>query len=112
MTITWIYGQSKSGKSTLARKLAEHDKAILLDGDQMRSTICTDLGFSPDDRRENNMRIARLARLLDTQGFNVIVATICPYRKLREEVRAITGCKFIYLEGGLVRDDYPFEVGA
>jgi len=109
MTITWVYGRSKSGKSTLARKIADTDNAILLDGDQMRNTICKDLGFSADDRRENNLRVARLARLLDGQGFNVVVATICPYRKLRHEVREITGCRFIYMEGGLDREDPPFE---
>ena len=109
MTVTWIYGRSKSGKSTLARKITRYDNAILLDGDQMRATICKDLGFTPEDRRENNLRIARLARLLDGQGFNVVIATICPYKSIREEVRNITGCKFIYMEGGIDREDPPFE---
>lgn len=109
MTITWIYGQSKSGKSTLARKIALHDNAILLDGDINRRTICMDLGFNKEDRWENNLRVARLARELDNQGFNVVVATIAPYRGLREEIYRICGCRWIYMEGGVEHPDYPFE---
>jgi adenylylsulfate kinase len=105
--ITWISGQSKSGKSTLARKIRTNE--IMLDGDAMRATINKDLGFSKKDREENNLRIARLARELDGQGFNVIVATIAPYKELREQIRKITGCKFIYLEGGISATDYPYE---
>jgi len=104
--ITWISGQSKSGKSTLARKIRTNE--IMLDGDAMRATINKDLGFSKKDREENNLRIARLARELDGQGFNVIVATIAPYKELREQIRKITG-KFIYLEGGISATDYPYE---
>lgn len=111
MTVIWVYGQSKSGKSTLARKIAEYDGAILLDGDVNRRTICADLGFSAEDRRENNLRVARMARELDGQGFNVVVATIAPYRKLRDEIYKICGCRFIYVEGQhkLDYDEYPFE---
>lgn len=105
--ITWITGQSKSGKSTLARKMRKNE--IILDGDAMRSTINKDLGFSKEDRIENNMRIARLAKELESQGFDVIVTTICPYKELREDIRKITGCKFIYLEGGIKHKDYPYE---
>jgi len=105
--IIWITGQSKSGKTTLAKKMLKDE--ILLDGDVMRRTINKDLGFSKKDREENNLRIARLAKELDGQGFNVIVATICPYKELREEVRKITGCKFIYLEGGIINKEYPYD---
>ncbi len=104
--ITWIYGQSKSGKSTLARDLA-YD-AIILDGDALRQ-IWEDLGFSREDREEQGMRTARLAKELDRQGFDVVVALITPYKKLREEIYKITGCKFIFLEGGITYPDYPFE---
>ena len=103
--ITWITGQSKSGKSTLARKIVGN--GIMLDGDEMRTVW--QLGLSKEDRWEQNMRIARLAKILEKQGFNVVVATICPYKKLREEVRRMTGCKFIYMEGGLTGEDYPYE---
>ena len=108
MAITWITGQSKSGKSTLAKKIRTNE--IILDGDKMRASINQDLGLSKKDRYENNLRIARLAKELDTQGFDVIVATIAPYRELREQIKRITGCRFIYLEGGIQHRDYPFEV--
>lgn len=111
MTVTWIYGQSKSGKTTLAKKIAKHDGAILLDGDTNRRTICTDLGFTHEDRTENNLRVARLARELDSQGFNVVVSTIAPYRELRNKIYKICGCRFIYVEGQhrITSEDYPFE---
>ena len=103
--ITWIFGQSGQGKTTLAKKIRRHE--ILLDGDDMRS-IWSDLGFSDKDRWENNIRIANLAKLLDNQGFDIIVATILPYRKLRGEVKKITKCKFIDL-GGESKLNMPYE---
>ena len=106
--IIWITGQSKSGKSTLARKISQ-GKWIVLDGDSMRRSISSDLGFTEKDRRENNLRIAKLARELDSQGFDVVVATICPYKKLRDEVQKITGCKFIYLGRDINDKNYPYE---
>lgn len=105
--ITWITGNSGSGKTTLAKKIVKSDGGIILDGDSMR-TVWT-LGFSKEDRWENNLRIARIAKILDEQGFNVVVATICPYKDLREEVKKITRCRFIYLEGGLSGQEYPYE---
>ena len=106
--ITWITGQSKSGKTTLAKKLV--GDGILLDGDIMRQTICRGLGFSKEDRIKNNMRIARLAKELDGQGFEVVVSTICPYKELRDDIYKLTGCRFIYLEGGIQSKDYPYEI--
>jgi len=105
--ITWITGNSGSGKTTLAKKIIASDGGILLDGDGMRT--CWSLGLSKEDRVENNMRIAKIAKVLDGQGFNVVVATICPYRELREQVKRITKCRFIYLEGGIESEDYPYE---
>jgi len=104
--ITWITGNSKAGKSTLARKMRKGE--VVLDGDVLRS-IWPGLGFSEEDRKEQNMRAARLAKELDSQGFDVIVATICPYKALRDEIKKLTGCRFVYLEGGLSGDDYPYE---
>lgn len=100
--IIWITGKRKSGKTTLARELCEKMGAINLDGDAMRESINRDLGFSPSDRRANNLRIARLAKVLEGQGFDVVCSTICPdisvgREKLRKEVFHITGCKFIHL---------------
>lgn len=96
MTIQWIYGASGCGKSTLARKLLDA-KTVHLDGDDMRR-VWTDLGFSDEDRRTQNLRVANLARVIERQGFNVVVSTICPTPELRAEVYSITGCTFIHIE--------------
>ena len=96
MTIQWVYGASGCGKSTLARKLLD-SKTVHLDGDDMRR-VWTDLGFSDDDRQTQNLRVASLARVIERQGFNVVVSTICPTPELRAEVYAITGCIFIHIE--------------
>lgn len=106
-TVTWITGNSWSGKTTLAQRMIKPGE-ILLDGDAMRA-VWPGLGFTKADRVEQNMRIARMAKEMSDQGFNVIVATICPYRDLRNEVQKITRCRFIYLEGGKVGKDYPYE---
>jgi adenylylsulfate kinase-like enzyme len=105
--LTWITGNSKSGKTTLAKTIIASDGGILLDGDSMRG--CWTLGFSKEDRIENNLRIAKIAKMLDAQGFNVVVSTICPYRELREQVNKICFPRWIYLSGGIVDKDYPYE---
>lgn len=105
--ITWITGNSGSGKTTLAHRLRKNE--IILDGDEMRA-VWVGLGFAKEDREEQNLRVARLAKTLELQGFNIIVSTICPYRELRKEVQRITGCRFIYLEGGKIGKEYPYEI--
>lgn len=96
--IEWIYGDSGMGKTRLARQMrAQTPNAIVLDGDDMRK-VWPDLTFSDADRRTQNLRVARLARVLELQGFNVIVATICRSKKLRKDVQKITNCKFIHIE--------------
>lgn len=95
--IQWIYGESGCGKTTLARKMLDQ-RTVHLDGDDMRR-VWTDLGFTEEDRMTNNVRIAHLARVLDRQGFNVVVSTIAPTQEIRDAVQAITGCTFIHIEG-------------
>jgi adenylylsulfate kinase len=107
--ITWITGNSGSGKTTLAQRLLKPGE-VWLDGDAVRQ-VWPGLTLTQQDRWENNMRVARLAKLLETQGFSVIVSTICPYLELRMEVKALTGCRFVYLEGGKTGEDYPYERG-
>jgi len=103
--VWWITGNSGAGKTTLALQMKD---VIHLDGDVMR--MVWQLGFSKEDRYEQNLRIARLAKVLRNQGFNVVVSTICPYKDLREKVQEICGCKFIYLEGGKEpNEEYPYE---
>jgi len=105
--ITWLTGNSESGKTWLAKALQHTYGGIILDGDDMRK--CWDLGFSKEDRWEQNSRVAKIANVLDAQGYDVIVATICPYMSLRAYVKYLTGCRFIYLDGGKKGKEYPYE---
>ena len=105
--ITWFYGNTGAGKTTIAKAFAKGSGAILLDGDDLRR-VWVDLGLSKRDRREQNNRVYRLALRLEAQGFDVAVAVICPYRDQRE---IFSGkCKMVYVPGGKSGDDYPFEM--
>ncbi len=106
--ILWLTGNTEAGKTTLAKKLASKN-TIILDGDELR-TVWTDLGLGEEDRRDNNIRAANLARVLESQGFSIIVAMICPYADLRDQVREICNCKFLYLPGGKEGPEFPYEV--
>jgi len=94
--VFWFYGLSGSGKSTLAnaleRKLSEHGYVTkILDGDNIRSRLNADLGFSDEDRQENIRRIAEVARLFLDAGIVVITSFITPKRELRAKARKIVG---------------------
>ena len=90
----WMTGLSGSGKSTLAVNLekALWDRgvgAFVLDGDNVRHGLNKDLGFSPEDRTENIRRIGEVAKLFTEAGVVNITAFISPYRKDRDQVRAL-----------------------
>lgn len=92
----WLMGLSASGKTTLARLLAPElgrrgFQVEVLDGDQVRSNLSHDLGFTRRDRETNLRRIALVARLLVRHGVAVVVAAICPYENIRQEIRAEIG---------------------
>jgi adenylyl-sulfate kinase len=92
----WFTGLSGAGKTTLCRSvqaelLARGFPVEVLDGDSVRQYLCSDLGFSEDDRRENIKRIAYVAQLLTRNGVVVLVAAISPYRNSREAARASIG---------------------
>jgi len=92
----WLTGLSGSGKSTLARALETRLRemgfaAFVLDGDRLRKGLTRDLGFSPDDRKENIRRTAETARLFNEAGVIAIVALISPYRADRELARLAIG---------------------
>jgi len=106
--IVWFTGNTGSGKTTAARRLAQRTNSILLDGDALRE-IWPGLGLDEMSRRTQNLRAARLARMLADQGRDVVVATICPYRDLRAEVKRITNCEFMYMDGGKAGPEYPYE---
>lgn len=92
----WLTGYSGSGKSTLAfgleqRLIAAGYAAAVLDGDTVRSGLCSDLGFSLSERAENIRRVAEVAKLMNDAGLIVIVALISPLAREREHARQIIG---------------------
>jgi adenylyl-sulfate kinase len=93
-TVVWLTGLSGAGKSTIAEALEQElrEKRVpvyVLDGDKVRTGLCSDLGFSPEDRKENIRRIGELARLFADAGLICIVAFISPYRSDRDRARAM-----------------------
>ncbi|HEY8932641.1 MAG TPA: adenylyl-sulfate kinase [Rariglobus sp.] len=94
--VIWLYGLSGSGKSTLAialeRRLhAEGITTHLLDGDNVRTGLNRDLGFTDADRSENIRRIAEVAKLFVQAGVVVIASFITPQRAHRQLARSIVG---------------------
>ena len=90
----WLTGLSGSGKSTVARTLAEilleEGRAVfVLDADNLRLGLNRDLGFSETDRVENVRRAAEAAKLLAEAGMTVLVPIISPHREGRENARAL-----------------------
>lgn len=92
----WFTGLSGSGKSTLAfgleRRLLDAGIACcVLDGDNIRHGLCSDLGFDAQSRAENIRRVAEVARLMNDAGLVVMAAFISPYQRDREMARRIIG---------------------
>ena len=107
----WFTGLPGSGKSTLARSVearlaAEGVQAYVLDGDNLRFGLNSDLGFSPEDRAENIRRAGEVSALLHDAGVVVLAAFISPYLQDRERVRSL------HPEGAFVEVfvDAPLEV--
>ncbi|MCH8133445.1 MAG: adenylyl-sulfate kinase [Myxococcales bacterium] len=90
----WLTGLSGSGKSTVAvateHVLAERGRLVyVLDGDNVRHGLNTNLGFSPEDRTENIRRIGEVAKLFTDAGIITLTSFISPYRADRDAVREI-----------------------
>ena len=111
--VVWLTGYSGSGKSTLAHAL-EYDlfhrnmHVYVLDGDNVRHGLNSNLGFSHEDRIENIRRVAEVATLMADGGLIVVTAFISPYRADRRRAREIAGrggCEFME-----VFVDTPLEV--
>lgn len=90
--VLWFTGLSGAGKSTIAGALEKRLAQLgfhtyLLDGDNVRHGLCSDLGFSEQDRRENIRRIGELAKLMADAGLIVLSAFISPHRAERQLVR-------------------------
>lgn len=91
--LLWFTGLSGSGKSTIAnivdhRIYEQQRHSVMLDGDVVRTGLCKDLTFSPEDRRENIRRIGEVGRLFAQTGAIALVAVIAPYAANRDEARA------------------------
>jgi adenylylsulfate kinase len=92
--VLWFTGLSASGKSTIAHAVEEvlHNeghRTFVLDGDNVRHGLCSDLGFSMEDRDENLRRVGEVAKLFIEAGVIVLSAFISPLRSERERVRAL-----------------------
>ena len=90
----WLTGLPGSGKSTLAHAAeallaAEGVLACVLDGDNLRFGLNSDLGFSPEDRAENIRRAGEVTALLRDAGAVVLASFVSPYRRDRDRVRSL-----------------------
>jgi adenylylsulfate kinase len=90
--VLWFTGLSASGKSTLANALSRElhrfgVKSYVLDGDNIRHGLNKNLGFSPEDRKENIRRIGEVVKLFVDAGMIALTAFISPYKDDRDGVR-------------------------
>ena len=98
----WFTGLSGAGKTTLSKSLAEEflregKNIVVLDGDELRSTISKDLGFTEEDRTEQNRRAANIARLLNDQGIPVMAALISPTHEIQTMIKQVIGINRCFL---------------
>jgi len=94
--LVWFTGLSGSGKSTLANELekflfSKDIDAYILDGDNMRSGLNSDLSFTDQDRKENIRRISEVSNLFIDAGLVCIAAFISPFKEDRELAKKIVG---------------------
>jgi adenylyl-sulfate kinase len=92
--VIWLTGLSSAGKSTIASELERElfnagRHAYVLDGDNIRHGLGSDLGFSAKDRAENIRRVGEIAKLFADAGFICITAFISPYLQDREQARKL-----------------------
>ncbi len=90
--VIWIEGIPGSGKTTLAQGLAREyvarqQEVEVLDGDEVRRGLSSDLGFSRPDREAHALRVAFVAQRLSRHSINVVVALITPYESSRRSIR-------------------------
>jgi len=108
--VFWITGKANAGKTTLAYRLQKELSvpSVILDGDEFRGMI--DFGFTDDGRHKNILTIAKLASLIEKQGFIVIISLISPKREWRNEARSLfEESILIYVEGGKLWKGTTYE---
>ena len=125
--VFWFTGLSGAGKTTLTNGLQgilQNHKILscVLDGDEMRKGLCSDLGFSLEDRSENIRRIEECAKVITEAGFACIVACITPLHAQRifakqilseKYVEIFVSCSLIQCQKRDVKGLYArFDVGA
>jgi len=94
-SVLWFTGLSGSGKSTIANLvegILNRDcgcRTYLLDGDNIRHGLCSDLGFAASDRTENIRRVGEVCKLMSDTGIIVLAALVSPYRSDRDSVRDV-----------------------
>lgn len=98
----WFTGLSGAGKTTLSKSLAdvlkkEGKPVVILDGDELRSTVSKDLGFTEEDRLEQNRRAANIAKVLNLQGIHVMAALISPTHNIQSTIQQIIGTEHCFL---------------
>lgn len=99
--VIWFTGLSGSGKSTISVELEKElhhlgVRTYRLDGDNIRHGLNKDLGFRPEERKENIRRIGEVSKLMADAGLVVLTAFISPYRADRDDVRNLDGTWGIY----------------
>ena len=92
--ILWFTGLSGSGKSTLAHAVEDylHHQGVstfVLDGDNVRHGLCSDLGFTDKDRVENIRRVGEIAKLMTEAGIITLTAFISPFKSDRNSARSL-----------------------
>jgi len=97
--VIWMTGLSGSGKSTIANAVERHFHSAgrmttILDGDNLRTGLNRDLGFSDSDREENIRRTSEVAKLFASQGIVTFVSLITPKNAFRNAARAIIGAPY------------------
>tara|TARA_B110000467_G_scaffold140037_1_gene139843 strand:- start:211 stop:684 length:474 start_codon:yes stop_codon:yes gene_type:complete len=115
--VIWLTGIPCSGKTTLALELKNILGGYVLDGDELRKGLCSDLGFSKKDRDENIRRVGEVAKLIEG---TVIVSLVSPYKEGRDKVRNMINnfievyvecdlsvCKERDVKGMYARSDVP-----
>lgn len=98
--VLWFTGLPESGKTTIAKRLEQWmPNSFVIDGDQIRTELCSDLSFKDHGRRENIRRVSWVAIMMARAGITPIVALVSPYSTDRLEARArVNSAGFNFVE--------------